>query len=68
MKKYFVSKCHLEGTGTSCKEKFRKENFLNGFLVAWGGFLSYWNNQLIKFEQVRDSDFKHNFVIMKKKR
>jgi hypothetical protein len=23
----------------------------NGFVVAGGGFLSYWNHQLIKFEE-----------------
>ena len=34
------------GTGTSCKE-----NFQTGFVVAGGGFLSYWNHQLIKFEE-----------------
>ena len=41
----------LRGTGTSCKEKFRKENFQTGFAVAGGGFLSYWNHQLIKFDE-----------------
>ena len=40
-----------QGTGTSCKEKFRKENFLTGFVVTGGGFLSYWNPQQIKFEE-----------------
>ena len=39
------------GTGTSCKEKFRKKKFQNGFVVAGGGFNSYWNYQLIKFEE-----------------
>ena len=39
------------GTGTSSKEKFRKENFQTGFVVAGGGFLSYWNHQQIKFEE-----------------
>ena len=33
-------------TGTSCEE-----NFQTGFVVAGGGFLSYWNHQLIKFEE-----------------
>ena len=32
--------------GTSCKEKFQTE-----FVVDRGGFLSYWNHQLIKFEE-----------------
>ena len=41
---------YLDDTGTSCKEKFRKENFQTGFVVAGGGFFSYWNHQLIKFE------------------
>jgi hypothetical protein len=39
------------GTGISCKEKFSKKNFQTGFVVAGGGFLSYWNHQLIKFEE-----------------
>ena len=39
------------GTGISCKEKFRKENFQTGFMVAGDGFLSYWNHQIIKFEE-----------------
>ena len=47
----FVPNCHLEGTGTSCKEKFPKENFQTGFLVVGGGFPSYCNHQLIKFEE-----------------
>ena len=47
----------LLGKGISCKEKFRNENFQTGFVVAVGGFLSYWNHKLIKFER-RDSDFK----------
>ena len=34
------------GTGTSCKE-----NFQTGFVIAGGGFLFYWNHQLIKFEE-----------------
>jgi hypothetical protein len=34
------------GTGTSCNE-----NFLNGFVVAGVGFLSYWNYQQSKFEE-----------------
>ena len=41
----------FSGTGTSCKEKFRKKNFQTGFMVAGGGFLSYWNHQLTKFEE-----------------
>ena len=41
-----------QGThGTSCKEKFSKENFQTLFVVAGGGFLSQWNHQLIKFEE-----------------
>jgi len=32
----------INGTGTSCKE-----NFQTGFVVAGGGFLSYWNHQPI---------------------
>jgi hypothetical protein len=40
-----------KGTGTSCKKKFLKENFQTGFVVAGGGFLSYWNQQLTKFEE-----------------
>ena len=43
------------GTVTSCKENFQR-----------GGFLSYWNHQLIKFEE--EKRFKNNFVIMKKER
>ena len=55
------------GTVTSCKEKFRKENFQTGFVVAGGGFLSYWNYQLIKFEEEnRFGLFKNNYVIMKR--
>ena len=34
------------GTGTSFKE-----NFQTGFVVSGGGFLSYWNHQLNKFEE-----------------
>ena len=34
------------GTETSCNE-----NFQTGFVVAGVGFLSYWNHQLIKFEE-----------------
>ena len=45
------AKSVCKGTGTSCKEKFRKENFQTGFVVAGGRFLSYWNHQLIKFEE-----------------
>ena len=39
------------GTGTSCNERFSKENFQTGFVVAGGEFLYYWNHQLIKFEE-----------------
>ena len=45
------------GTGTTCKEKFRKEKFQTEFVVAGGGFLSYWNHQLIKFEE--EKRFEH---------
>ena len=38
------------GTGTSWKE-----NFQTVFMVAGGGFLSYWNHQLINFEERRDN-------------
>ena len=41
----------FSGTGTYCKEKSLQENFQTGFVVAGGGFLSYWNHQLIKFEE-----------------
>ena len=46
----YIAQCQI-GTGTSCKEKFNKENFQTGFVVAGGGFLSFWNRQLIKFEE-----------------
>ena len=52
--KIFISSCLvlvIYGTWTSCKEKFCKENFQTGFVVAGGGFLSYWNHQLIKLEE-----------------
>ena len=42
---------HEFGKGISCKEKFCKENFQNGFMVAGGGFLSYLNHQLINFKE-----------------
>ena len=52
---------------TSLKEAqgyLARKSFQTGFVVA--GFLSYWNHQLIKFEEgIRDSDIKNNFVIMK---
>ena len=35
----------------TCKEKFRKENFQTGFVFAGCGILSYWNHQIIKFEE-----------------
>ena len=38
------------GTGTSHKEKFSKKNFQTGFVVAGGGFISYWSHQQIKFK------------------
>ena len=31
--------------------KVLQENFQTGFVVAGGEFLSYWNHQLIKFEE-----------------
>ena len=34
---------YINGTGTSCKEKLRKENFQTGFVFAGGGFLSLIN-------------------------
>ena len=33
------------------KGKVLQVFFLNGFVVAGGDFLSYWNHQLIKFEE-----------------
>ena len=42
------------GTGTSCKETFRMENFQTGFMVAGYVSLSYW----LSFKKRRDSDFK----------
>ena len=35
------------------REKYRKENFQTEFVIAGGGFLSYWNHQQIKFEEER---------------
>ena len=49
---------YLYGTGTSCKYKFRKENLQTVFVVAGGGFLSYWNHQLIKFEEEKIKGFR----------
>ena len=48
------------GTGTSCKENFQTE-----FVVAVGGFLSYWTHQIIKFEEEKRFGL-YNFVIMKR--
>ena len=39
--------------------------FQTGFVITGGGFLSYCNNQLIKFEKNNKRD---NFVIMKRDR
>ena len=58
----------LDGRETSCKEKFRKENFQPKFVVAGGGFLSYCNHQLFKFKEEKNFDFKNNFVIMERER
>ena len=33
------------------QDKFRKENFKTGFVVAGGRFLCYWNLKLMKFEE-----------------
>ena len=49
---------------TSCKGKPRKENFQFGFVVAGGGFLFYWNHQLIKFKEEK----RFGLLIMKKER
>ena len=46
-----ASQVIFNGTGTPCKEKFCKKNFQTWFVVAGGGFLSYWDYQLIKFEE-----------------
>ena len=43
MSRNIQNTCKLNGTGTSCKE-----NFQTRFAVAGGGFISYWNHQLIK--------------------
>ena len=36
-----IASDELKYSGTSCKEKFRKNNFQTGFVVARGEFLSY---------------------------
>ena len=48
--------------------KISQANVLTRFVVAGGRFLSYWNHQLIKFEEEKILDFKNNFVIMKNER
>ena len=39
------------GTGTSCKGQLANKNFQIGFVVGWGGFLSYWSDKLNKFQE-----------------
>ena len=57
------------GTETSCKEKFRKENFQIGFVVnrERGWFLSYWNQQLIKFEEKKRFGLSKQFCLYEKR-
>ena len=50
------------GTGTSCKE-----NFQTGFVIAGGGFLSYWNHQLIQFEEEKRFGPKKQFCYYEKR-
>ena len=52
---------------TSCKEKFRKENFQAGFMVDEGGFLSYSKHKLIKFEKDKRFGLKKEFFNYKKR-
>ena len=40
-----------KGTGTSCEGQLANKIFQIEFAVAGGVFLSYWNYQLIKFEE-----------------
>ena len=53
--------CVSPDTGTSCKEKFRKDNLETVFVVAKGRFLSYWSHQLIKFEEEKIFRLKKQF-------
>ena len=48
--------------------KVSQGNFLTGLVVAGGGFLSYWNHQLIKFEEEKRFGLNTNFVIMKREK
>ena len=41
----------LTGTGTSLNGQLANQIFQTGFVGAGGGFLSYCNYQLIKFEE-----------------
>ena len=45
-----------------------RDNLQTGFVIAGGGFLSYCNHQIIKFEENNNSDFKNNFVIINRER
>ena len=59
--------CLTDDTVTSGKEKFCKENFQTWFVVTGGGFLSYCNLQLIKFEEEKRWDFKKQLCNYEKK-
>ena len=49
-------------TGTSCKE-----NFQSGFVVAGGGFIFYWNHQLIKIEEEKRFGLQKQFCYYEKR-
>ena len=57
-------------TGISCKGQLEvRDNLQIIFLDSWspeGGFLTYYN--LLILNRIRDSDFKNNFVIEKRKK
>ena len=58
----FKAKGHL------ARKIFRKEKFQTGFVVARGGFFSYWHYQLIKLEEEKRFGLKNNFVNVKRER
>ena len=61
MSRNIQNTCKLNGTGTSCKE-----NFQTRFAVAGGGFISYWNHQLIKFGEKKRFKLKKKFCYYEK--